>query len=103
MPTYEYRCDTCGTVIEAVQGFHDAPLRECPNCHGALRKLFGNVGVVFKGSGFYRNDARAEGKPASKGASQPKKSSDSAGTSDSKAPAPSADKPSASAKDSKAS
>ena len=61
MPTYEYRCDTCGTVIEAVQGFHDAPLRECPNCHGALRKLFGNVGVVFKGSGFYITDYRSEG------------------------------------------
>lgn len=62
MPTYEYRCDTCGTVVEAVQGFHDAPLTQCPSCDGTLKKRFGNVGVVFKGSGFYRNDARAERK-----------------------------------------
>lgn len=62
MPTYEYRCDSCGTVVEAVQGFHDAPLTQCPSCDGTLKKRFGNVGVVFKGSGFYRNDARAERK-----------------------------------------
>lgn len=78
MPTYEYRCDSCGTVVEAVQGFHDAPLTTCPQCQGALRKLFGNVGVVFKGSGFYRNDARAEQKKGSgSSGTAPKKDADS--------------------------
>ncbi|MFN8125519.1 MAG: FmdB family zinc ribbon protein [Candidatus Nanopelagicales bacterium] len=67
MPTYEYRCGECGHELEAVQSFSDPALTECPNCgKPALRKLFGNVGVVFKGSGFYRNDSRNDGKPASK-------------------------------------
>lgn len=63
MPTYEYRCGGCGRVTEAVQTFTDAPLTVCPACgEAALRKLFGNVGVVFKGSGFYRTDSRSESK-----------------------------------------
>lgn len=63
MPTYEYRCESCGEVIEAVQSFSDPALTDCPNCGEAkLRKLFGNVGVVFKGSGFYRTDSRSEGR-----------------------------------------
>lgn len=67
MPTYEYRCDTCGRQIEAIQSFTDPALTQCPHCEsGTLRKLFGNVGVVFKGSGFYRNDARADAKKAAK-------------------------------------
>ena len=60
MPTYQYACTACGHDLEAVQSFSDDPLTECPECGGALRKLFGNVGVVFKGSGFYRNDSRTK-------------------------------------------
>ena len=59
MPTYQYRCTDCGQDLEAVQKFSDAALTECPNCGGSLRKLFNAVGVVFKGSGFYRTDSRA--------------------------------------------
>lgn len=59
MPTYQYRCTDCGRDLEVVQKFSDASLTECPTCSGALRKVFNAVGVVFKGSGFYRNDSRA--------------------------------------------
>ena len=62
MPTYQYACTACGHQLEAVQSFADEPLTECPACEGRLRKLFSSVGVVFKGSGFYRTDSR--GKPA---------------------------------------
>ena len=58
MPTYQYACTECGHDFEAVQSFTDASLTECPRCHGRLRKVFGAVGIVFKGSGFYRNDSR---------------------------------------------
>jgi len=58
LPTYQYRCITCGHKLEAVQSFSDAPLTECPDCGSVLRKQYGSVGVVFKGSGFYRNDSR---------------------------------------------
>ena len=58
MPTYQYRCTECGHDLEAVQSFTDDALTECPVCHGRLRKVFGAVGIVFKGSGFYRNDSR---------------------------------------------
>lgn len=58
MPTYEYRCTDCGLQLEVVQSFSDDALTTCEACGGTLRKLFGNVGVVFKGSGFYRNDSR---------------------------------------------
>jgi putative FmdB family regulatory protein len=58
MPTYQYRCTECGEDLEAVQKFSDAPLTECPNCGGPLRKVFNAVGVVFKGTGFYRTDNR---------------------------------------------
>jgi len=59
MPTYQYRCTECGRDLEVVQKFSDASLTECPTCSGALRKVFNAVGVVFKGSGFYRTDSRA--------------------------------------------
>jgi putative FmdB family regulatory protein len=63
MPTYEYACTECGNRIEVVQSISEAPLTTCPVCGGALRKVFSPVGIVFKGSGFYRTDSR--GKPAS--------------------------------------
>jgi putative FmdB family regulatory protein len=56
MPTYEYRCKTCSHEFEAYQSFSDDALTECPECGGPLRKLFGNVGISFKGSGFYKTD-----------------------------------------------
>src|ERR1700733_4370184 len=59
VPTYQYACTECGHQLEAVQSFSDAALTECPNCAGKLRKVFNSVGIVFKGSGFYRNDSRA--------------------------------------------
>jgi putative FmdB family regulatory protein len=58
MPTYEYVCKTCGHHLEVVQAFTDAALTICPNCDGELKKIFGNVGIVFKGSGFYKTDSR---------------------------------------------
>ena len=69
MPTYQYACTGCGHELEAVQSFSDDPLTTCPECGAALRKLFGNVGVVFKGSGFYRNDARKADAASSGGSS----------------------------------
>jgi putative FmdB family regulatory protein len=62
MPTYEYACTECGNRLEVVQSISEAPLTTCPVCGGALRKVFSPVGIVFKGSGFYRTDSR--GKPA---------------------------------------
>jgi len=59
VPTYQYACTACGEELEAVQSFSDASLTECPACGGALRKVFSAVGVVFKGSGFYKTDSRA--------------------------------------------
>jgi len=58
MPTYQYRCVDCDVLHEVLQSFTDAALTECPSCNGTLRKVFNSVGVVFKGSGFYRTDAR---------------------------------------------
>ncbi len=69
MPTYQYACTACGHQLEAVQSFADEPLTECPACEGRLRKLFSSVGVVFKGSGFYRNDSRTG--PSSGSSSDP--------------------------------
>ncbi len=59
MPTYEYACRSCGEHLEAVQSFSDAPLTTCPACGGTLRKVFGSIGIAFKGSGFYKNDSRS--------------------------------------------
>ena len=68
MPTYQYACTECAERLEAVQSFSDAALTECPACAGRLRKVFSAVGVVFKGSGFYKNDSRPA-KGASEGSS----------------------------------
>ncbi|MGC9154119.1 MAG: FmdB family zinc ribbon protein [Ferrimicrobium sp.] len=58
MPTYEYVCKQCGKHVEVVQSFYDDPLTVCDACGGELRKVFGNIGIVFKGSGFYKTDSR---------------------------------------------
>lgn len=69
MPTYSYACTECGDKFDAIQSFSDASLTTCKKCNGRLRKLFGNVGVVFKGSGFYRTDSRESGKSSPNGSS----------------------------------
>ncbi|MGH9079964.1 MAG: FmdB family zinc ribbon protein [Acidimicrobiales bacterium] len=86
MPTYEYHCDSCDRNFDVVQSFHDDPLEACPTCGSPVRKVFGSVGIVFKGSGFYKNDSRAaataksgDGTPA-KGAGPDGPASDGAGT-----------------------
>ena len=58
MPTYEYACKGCGEHLEVVQSFRDEPLSTCPNCEGPLRKVFGSIGIAFRGPGFYRTDSR---------------------------------------------
>ncbi len=70
MPTYEYACTACGHRLEAVQKFSDDALTVCPECKGDLRKVYAAVGIVLKGSGFYKTDSRANGngKKASQGA-----------------------------------
>ena len=75
MPTYEYACTACGHRLEAVQKFTDDPLTECPECGAALRKVYGAVGIVLKGSGFYKTDSRA----ASAGNGSGKKGADTQG------------------------
>jgi putative FmdB family regulatory protein len=76
VPTYQYACTACGHQLEAVQSFADDPLTQCPECDGRLRKLFGSVGIVFKGPGFYRTDSRvaSNGKRASSNGSGEKNS-----------------------------
>jgi putative FmdB family regulatory protein len=61
VPTYQYACTACDHRFDAVQSFTDASLTECPACSGPLRKVFSSVGIVFKGSGFYRTDSRSGG------------------------------------------
>lgn len=77
MPTYQYACTACSHQLEAVQSFTDDPLTDCPQCQGRLRKVFNSVGIVFKGSGFYRTDSRA----ASNGSSGSNGRADGAGKS----------------------
>jgi putative FmdB family regulatory protein len=84
VPTYQYSCTDCGHFFEAVQSFSDDSLTVCPVCEGKLRKVFNAVGVVFKGSGFYRNDSRS-----------PQKSGAEGGSSGSSSGEKSADKPAA--------
>lgn len=87
MPTYSYACTECDHRFDAVQAFTDDALSTCPQCSGRLRKLFNSVGVVFKGSGFYRTDSRETGAKTAKSdssgsdksaekTSKPEKSSD---------------------------
>ena len=97
MPTYQYRCTECGEDLEAVQKFSDPTLTTCPTCSGQLRKVFNAVGVVFKGSGFYRTDSRNGSKSGADGdwgsdKSGPEKSGPEKSGSDKKAETKSADK-----------
>jgi putative FmdB family regulatory protein len=97
MPTYEYRCKSCGEHLEVVQSFKDDPLTECPACGGRLRKVFGNIGIAFKGSGFYKNDSRTAAKSgamagsASSSSDGASKSSADSTKSSSDSPKPSSD------------
>src|SRR5436305_6986392 len=84
MPTYEYACKECGEHVEVVQSFKDDPLTECPNCGGLLRKVFAPVGIVLKGSGFYKTDSRAASKARSNAGSKAKAESDSSSSSETK-------------------
>ena len=83
MPTYQYTCTDCGEPLETVQKFSDDPLTLCPVCGGKLRKVFSAVGIVFKGSGFYRNDSRKV--PAEAGANGAKKEGATAASNESSA------------------
>src|SRR3954464_9243683 len=78
MPTYEYLCKSCGKRLEVQQRFTDDALTECPSCEGKLRKIFGNVGVSFKGSGFYKTDSR--GSKSSTATTEPATSAPAAST-----------------------
>lgn len=83
MPTYQYACTSCGHRFEAVQAFTEDSLTTCPVCAGQLRKVYGSVGVVFKGSGFYRTDSRNGKTAATTAAGADAKSDKSAAKSDS--------------------
>jgi putative FmdB family regulatory protein len=95
VPTYSYECTECGNRFDMVQAFTDDALTTCDECSGRLRKLFNSVGIVFKGSGFYRTDSREDGKKSktsangsstseasSSGSSEKSASSDKSGSSD---------------------
>lgn len=86
MPTYQYLCTACGHAFEQVQSFSDDALTVCPACEGKLRKVFNSVGVVFKGSGFYKTDSRSSttaSSPAASSESAPAASSSSSSSSSS--------------------
>ncbi|MFF8611516.1 FmdB family zinc ribbon protein [Streptomyces sp. NPDC015350] len=74
MPTYQYQCTECGEGLEAVQKFTDDALTVCPSCDGRLKKVFSAVGIVFKGSGFYRNDSRGSSSSSTSASSSGKSS-----------------------------
>ncbi|WP_037573581.1 FmdB family zinc ribbon protein [Phaeacidiphilus oryzae] len=96
MPTYQYQCTECGNGLEAVQKFTDDALTECPECSGRLRKVFSAVGVVFKGSGFYRTDSRSSSSSSSTGSSKKSDSSSSSSSANSSSSSKSSDSSSSS-------
>jgi putative FmdB family regulatory protein len=102
VPTYQYTCTDCGEPVEAVQKFTDDPLTVCAVCGGRLRKVFSPVGIVFKGSGFYRTDSRngSVSAPDAKKDKQPSESTSASGSNGSadKAPAKKSETSSASSK-----
>ena len=71
MPTYVYACDSCGAQFEQFQSFRDEPLRTCPKCASAVRRVFQPVGIVFKGSGWYITDSRKSGSASVTGDESP--------------------------------
>jgi putative FmdB family regulatory protein len=103
VPTYQYTCTECGEPLEAVQKFSDAPLTVCPACGGRLRKVFSAVGIVFKGSGFYRTDSRNGSSAAAPAASSSTSDSGSSNGSADKAADKKPDKKAEPAKSSSAS
>jgi len=86
MPTYEYACTECGHRFETVQSFTDDALTECPSCGGVLRKVFGSVGIVFKGSGFYKTDTRGASSASTPPATESPSSSPESSSKDSSTP-----------------
>ena len=92
MPTYQYTCTECGEPLETVQKFSDEPLTVCPACGGRLRKVFSPVGIVFKGSGFYRTDSRKSATAAAPASKDKSPAESSSSTSDSGSSNGSADK-----------
>ncbi|MCF6506098.1 FmdB family transcriptional regulator [Blastococcus sp. MG754426] len=92
MPTYQYACANAEGKheFEVVQSFTDAPVTECPECGAAVRKVYGSVGVVFKGSGFYRTDSRSTGKTSEKAGSNGSSGTSSTPAKESSSPAPAA-------------
>jgi putative FmdB family regulatory protein len=98
MPTYEYRCTKCGEHLEVYQSFSEEPLKKHAGCGGKLNKVLGSVGIVFKGSGFYRTDNRGGSKPASK--EPAKDAKESSGSDSSSSSSPSTDSSSGSTSDS---
>ncbi len=95
MPTYTYRCAACGDQFDVRQSFSDAPLTVCDACGGSLKKIINSVGIVFKGSGFYHNDAKSkasaglQAKSSDSSDSTEKSSSSDKSASSNTAPAPS--------------
>lgn len=83
VPTYQYLCNDCGEPLEVVQSFTDDALTDCPECDGRLRKVFNAVGVVFKGSGFYKTDSAKSGGSKTPDAAASGKSESAASTSSS--------------------
>jgi len=92
VPTYQYTCTECGEPLETVQKFSDEPLTVCPACGGRLRKVFSPVGIVFKGSGFYRTDSRKSATAAAPATKDKSPAESSSSTSDSGSSNGSADK-----------
>ncbi len=83
MPVYEYACKSCGEHLEVAQSFKDDPLTTCPACGGPLRKVFGSIGITFKGSGFYRTDSRSASTNGAKGDKKKEKAATGSDTSSS--------------------
>ena len=96
MPTYEYACKSCGEHLEVVQSFKDDALTTCPACSGQLRKVFGSIGIAFKGSGFYKTDSRSAASASNGSAAAPAKASASSDSSGSAPSESSSSKPTAS-------
>lgn len=91
MPTYVYACDSCGSQFEQFQSFKDDPLRTCPSCAGAVRRVFQPVGIVFKGSGWYITDSRKSSSAtvgAEEAAAKPESKSESSSSDTAAKPAP---------------